>query len=790
MKYLRTIFGITIFTFLVSQNNTYANDLSQTVKGTITDAQSKAPIIGASVVILNTDPLKGSITDIDGSFKIDDVPLGRHIIKISYIGYEDRIIPEVLVGSGKEVVLNATLTESIVKMDEIVISAAEQSKGKTINELASVSAQSFSTEETSRYAATFDDPARAALSFAGVSGGGDDLTNEIVIRGNSPKGLLWRMEGIEIPNPNHFSEQGSSAGGISMLSSSMLANSDFFTGAFPSEYGNALSGVFDLHLRQGNSDKREYAFQAGFLGLALAAEGPFSKNSKASYLINYRYSTLAFFDKIGINIVGENESIVFQDLSFKLHFPTEKAGSFSLWGLGGASSSIEDAVPEEESYYNDDFRTDMNIVGLSHNYFFNNSTFLDTKLSFANTRNRYTSDSLGIFTEDREKFSNSYARASLLLNKKLNAKNTLRFGSIYSSLGYDLFSSEIASLGAPEEVAVDDNGRTGFIQAYGQWQYRLNERLTLNSGVHFSQLALNNSNSLEPRFGMKYKLSGKSSINAGYGIHSRIEAISIYLLKDDEGKQSNKSLDLTKAAHYIVGYETYLRKNLRLKTEAYYQDLYDVPVLLDTDPNVLTRNDAYSLLNEKDAYVPGKMINTGTGSNYGIEVTIEKHFTNNHYFTVTGSLYDSKYIGGDGKERNTVFNSNFIANALGGKEIKVGRSKQNILGLNGRIIWSGGNRTTPIDLAASRAAGRTQYAIDDSADNNIFSTRLPDYMRIDFGIKYRKNTPKASFIWSLNIQNLTGRVNVADEYYSSEDGRIMQEEQLSTFPNFSYRIEF
>ncbi|MGI9544960.1 MAG: carboxypeptidase-like regulatory domain-containing protein, partial [Cyclobacteriaceae bacterium] len=252
--------------FLLSPT-VWAQNLTQTVRGKVVDTQSKSPVIGANVIIVGSDPIQGGVSDTEGNFRIPNVSIGRHNIRVTYIGYEDLVIPELLVGSGKEVVMNINLTESIIKMEELVI---KQEKGKPLNEVATVSALSFSVEETSRYAATFDDPARAALSFAGVRGGGDDVLNEIVIRGNSPRGLLWQIEGIEVPNPNHFAEEGSSAGGISMLSSSVLSNSDFLTGAFPAEYGNALSGVFDIQLRNGNNEKREYAVQAGLLGIALA----------------------------------------------------------------------------------------------------------------------------------------------------------------------------------------------------------------------------------------------------------------------------------------------------------------------------------------------------------------------------------------------------------------------------------------------------------------------------------------------------------------------------------------
>lgn len=352
-------------------------ELTQTIKGRIVDEQSKSPIIGATVILLGSDPILGATTDIEGYFTIYKVPIGRHNVQVTFIGYETQTIPELLVGSGKEVVLNLDLRESVEQLKELVIVADEQAKGQPRNELSSVSSISISVEETSRYAATFDDPARAALTYAGVTTGGDDLLNEIVIRGNSPKGILWRMEGVEVPNPNHFGSIGSSAGGISMLSSNMLANSDFFTGAFTPQYGNATSGIFDLKMRQGNYDKPEHSIGAGLLGVAATSEGPLSKDNRSSYLVNYRYSTLALLENIGLNILSEQEKISFQDLAFKVHVPTQKLGSFSLWGLGGRNTYT--FRPDEtlgETFYDDEIRT-MGVMGLTNVFFLSENTFVE-----------------------------------------------------------------------------------------------------------------------------------------------------------------------------------------------------------------------------------------------------------------------------------------------------------------------------------------------------------------------------------------------------------------------------
>ncbi len=777
-----------MISILSSHFYAFANqDLTQTVKGQVIDAQSLSPIPGATVRVLNTEPVKGAITDLDGYFKIEKVPVGRHHVQISFVGYESKTIPEVLVASGKEVVLNIHLAESIVQMDEVVVTASEQDKGAPLNDFATVSAKSINVEETSRYAATFDDPARAAQSFAGVRGGGDDIQNELVIRGNSPRGMLWRVEGVEVPNPNHFADEGSSSGGISILSNNMLANSDFFTGAFPAQYGNALSGVFDINLRKGNADKREYAFQAGVLGIAMAAEGPFKKGGKASYLMNYRYSTLSLLNQIGLLPIFGEEEIVFQDLSFKLHLPTEKAGTFSFWGLGGLSRDTDLAVPEEGDNFNSNFRSGMGVAGLSHIYFLNKDTFIESKLTSSKGYNSYDSDSLKLQIYDKESFLKTDYRFSTMLNQKFNARNTLRSGIIVSSLGYDLLSSSYESDDDITYTTLDTEGNMFFVQGFSQWQYKASEHITINSGFHYSHLFLENQHALEPRLGMKWAVAKGSSVNLGVGLHSRLESPSLYLSKatlDDGSKvQYNRALEMSKAAHFVLGYEKQLTENVRLKAETYYQHLYNVPIAGSAIAEEWAPS--FSILNSKAGYTDRPLSNDGTGRNYGLELTLEKFLTNGFYYTVTSSLYQSKYTGRDGIERNTRFNGNFTGNIIAGKEFKVGRNKNNLLGFNTRVIYAGGNRKIPINLPQSIAGDRTVWDY-----SNAYDQRLPNYARLDIGVSYRQNKPGHSSILSLNVQNVTARYNVFGEYFDNRTDKVMTSQQLGLLPNLSYRIEF
>ncbi|RDC63468.1 TonB-dependent receptor [Adhaeribacter pallidiroseus] len=768
----------------------FSQNLSQTIRGKVIDRESQTPLIGASISITNLNPVKGSITDAEGNFKLEKVPVGRHTLKINYIGYEEQTIPELLLGSGKELVLTVGLTESIRQMDEVVITA-QPDKGKPLNDMATLSARSISVEETKRYAASVNDPARAAMSYAGVATT-DDGGNEIVVRGNSPKGILWRLEGIEVPNPNHFGEEGASGGGISILSVNMIDNSDFFTGAFPAEYGNALSGIFDMKLRSGNNEKREHALQVGLLGVDFATEGPIKKNYKGSYLANYRYSTLGILSKIGVNIGGDAIP-EFQDFSFKVLLPSTKAGIFTLWGIGGYSTQAQEAVrdasewKEKEDRFDDIFKSGMGATGLSHVYFVNSKAYLETVLSLSGNFTKYRYDSIGtdynVNTIYQESFKNYAGRASVLYNHKINNQHTVRVGAIYSNLNFNLFSE-----GRNEdhnnqiERFVDNKGGTGLWQGYGQWKYRISEKVTLNTGLHYMRLALNGNSALEPRLGIRWNFAPNQALGAAFGTHSRNESMAVYFVQQPIGNgqysQSNKDLELTKARHYVLSYDRLLREDLRFKVETYYQQLYNLAISPDS-------NNTLAALNSRNGLMPDSLVSNGTGRNYGVEMSLEKFFTNNYYFLVTSSLYNSKYTAADGIERNTRFNGQHILNALGGKEFKVGKNSGNLIGLNVRLLWAGGNRYTPLNIEQSRLQGKAVYY-----EKQSFASQAPDYFRTDIRVSYRKNRPKASYILSLDIQNATNRLNFYNQYYDEDTQSLKISTQTGLIPVLNYRIEF
>lgn len=770
-----------------------AQNLTQTVKGRVIDVDTYTPLLGVTIVLMNSDPLRGCITDFDGNFKLDNVPVGRQSFLISFIGYEDVYRSEVPVASGREVVLNIQMKESIVSMDEVRV-VAHRDKSQALNVMANISSHQISVESTSRVAAGISDPARTAQSYAGVSSA-DDEGNELVIRGNSPRGMSYRMEGIEIPNPNHFPNgEGGTGGGVSALSSQVLSNSDFFTSAFPSEYGNALSGVFDLKLRKGNAEKREYALQLGVLGAQVAAEGPFVKGKQASYLVNYRYSTLEMLSKIGIDISGGDVIPTFQDLSYKIYLPTKKAGYFSFWGLAGKSSAGSNHLADSTlwTYRSDRYGYTENhklaINGLTHNYIFKNGkTYVRTVAAYSSTGSNVLEDSLGhayvnALTQD-ENLDYGTLSINSFINHKFNSRHIIRTGLTAHHQTFSLYMKDYNYEEKILETLISNSGSTQMMEGYFQWQYRMSEKLELNTGLHASYMFLNEDFVIEPRLGLTWKVNNKNSINLGAGLHSKAEPLSIYLAEqeapDGTISKPNMNLGITKSAHFVAGYNWNFAPDFRLKTEVYYQHLYNVPVK-DGDTT-----GTISALNFSSGYTNEQLSNKGTGRNYGIELTMEKFFSKNYYMLATASLFESKYKMPDFEERNTTFNSGYIFNLVGGKEFKVGKNKQNILGANMRLIWRGGYRTIPLNLEESILQNKDVRDYD-----RAYQTKAPDYFRVDLGVSFRRNKPNWSWIVSLDLQNATNRLNVGDAYYSPETQNVEKWYMNGLIPILNYRIEF
>jgi len=784
MKLLLTLFAVTSFS-LFSQN------LTQTIRGTVIDKQTLQPIIGARVVLLESNPVIGAVTNIEGQFRLENVPVGRQSISVTYLGYEQVTIQNLAVSS-KEMVLNIEMTEAVNALSEVEVTA--EKKGETINKMANVSIRSFSVEQSNRFAGAHNDVARMAQNFAGVQGT-DDSRNDIVIRGNSPAGVLFRMEGIDIPNPNHFARFGTTGGPISMLNNNVLSNSDFLTGAFPSEYGNATAGVFDLKMRTGNNEQHEYMFQFGFNGAELMAEGPFSDSSQASFLLSYRYSTLFIFQYLGINI-GTSASPDYQDLSFKLNFP-HKNGTTSIFGIGGLSVvqlKAEDAKDSTDLFTLDNsntyYKSNVGAFGITHKQRIGKTSFLNFSAGMQTSLNFIINDTVDLnyqnpFLTFMSNSTISKQTSDFYYNKKISAKQSFKIGLHNDIYFLNLNDSIYRNDDSAYDVLRSFKGNTFLVQPYAQYQLRPTQRITINLGVHGQILTLNKEAFIEPRGGISWNISENDRISFGYGLHSQMQPMEMYFRQEEingEMIKPNQDVKFSKSHHAVIGYQRSFRFGISAKLEAYYQYLFDIPI--DDDSS------QFSMANfggDFNTALPINMVNEGTGRNYGAELTLEKYLDKGFYFLITTSLYQSKYTPSDGVEYNTSFNGNFTYNTLIGYELKFrpGKRKQCSMTFDVKYTLNGGKRYTEILLTES------QFFNTEIRDwQNTNAMRYPNYQRGDIRIAFKMVGKKVTQEWAADIQNITNYKNIFWTQYNVYSGQIETTYQTGFLPIAQYRIYF
>lgn len=779
---------------------------TQNIRGTVTDALTHEPIAYATIQLVD-DPTQGTVADENGKFSLCCIPVGRHSLRCQFVGYEPAVMNELLLTSAKELFVDFTMNESMNTLEDVVVRPSIV-KERTLNRLVTTGGRMFSIEEASRYAGGFDDPARLATSFAGVASGG--ATNGISIHGNAPHLLAWHLEDIEIPNPNHFSDISVLGGGIfSSLSAMCIGNSDFLTCAFPAEYGNAVSGVFDMKMRNGNDQKYENTLQVGVGGIDIASEGPLNKKNGSSYLANYRYSMTGLANKLHM-IDMQGQVMDYQDLNFKLNFPTEKAGTFTFWGTGLIDGFHNEASPNkwksksDECYsYSDQY---MGASGIGHNITLCHGQ-LHSSLGYTYSRDELGTDTYILpdgfdFTAKDTKgldkspyfrgyrtYTNLTARTSY--SHRFGPHWNAQYGVIYTAMLFDVSLREaFIAHQAMHDICVN-NGNTCLITAFTTQSFNLSNKTTLNLGLNAQYLALNNANVVEPRTGITYKVNERSSIALAYGLHSRAEKTDIYFTREvpdptktgdwnatSSDRLVNKELGFTRSHHLMLTYNYKINEQTSLKVEPYYQKLFDVPVEHGT---------SYSVLNRQEFYLDKALVNEGEGRNYGVDITLERYLNRGWYGMINGSFFSSRYKGGDDIWRHTAFDRNFIINIMGGKEWMLGHHHNDMLSINIKATYQGGDRYTPIDRDATLAHPDLIAQCDNTRS---YSLQRDPMLIVHYTISYKLNRNNKTHEFSIKHINCTGTKSFYGyEYNYHKDTFTPQTFNLS-LPNVSYKIEF
>jgi hypothetical protein len=801
---------IALFIFLIIGAMAVGAQNVQTIRGQVVDKESRISIPGVNVVLMtDTAQLTGTTTDVNGMFRMEKVPVGRHSLGFSSIGYKPVQLRDLVVGSGRELVIAVELEETITELQEFEVKA--NAGGQVRNEMALIGARQFSVEETERYAGSRGDPGRMASNYAGVQGA-DDSRNDIVIRGNSPQGVLWRFEGVNIPNPNHFAIPGTSGGPVTIINNKYLDDSDLFTGAFPAEYSNATAGVFDLRMRNGNNEKHEATVQFGFLGTEVLLDGPIDRKTRSSYLVSYRYSTSQLFQFMGIK-VGTDAIPRYQDGAFRVSLPIGSRTHLALWGIGG-DSSIDIVLSEQEEpdtatlIYGDNdrdqyFRSRMATVGATFSRSIDENTYLKVTAAAGHSQvrshheyiyrhvqdDRYMVDSLPEML--RYQFVEEKFALYSSINRKFGRRTTLKAGLnmelqplSYVDSARRIMVGNVAGNQLDDwRVRWDASASVQQLQPYIQMKHQLSEKNTITVGItgFHSTINDNSTSPIEPRAAFTHEFKGGQRVSIGYGLHSQLQPGYLYFYRNETtGHMMNRGIGLSKSHHFVIAYDRSIGNSIRFRSEVYHQYLFNVPVTAEPS--------AFSLINSGAGFqrlFPDSLVNKGLGRNSGIELTIERPFKKGYYFLLTASLFDADYRGSDGIWRNTSFNGHFALNALLSKEFSI--KDRSVITVGGKVTATGGRWYGNVDREASDAA--QEIVFEDATMN---TRQFRPYFRTDLKLGYRWNRPKVMHEFGVDLINLTGQRNILTLTYAPghpTGDPIREEYQLGFLPIFYYKLE-
>ena len=778
---------------------------AETLRGTVKDAITGEPLIGATVKIVELENA-AAIADIDGKYQINLAKGGRYTIEANYVGYEPSVTKEILISGAKEVVLDITLRENSTELKEVVV-RPRVNKEATVNPTVLTGGVMLSMEEASRFAGGYNDPARLVMSFAGVSGEADG--SGLSIHGNAPERMQYRIEGVEVFTPNHFNDLWNAGYGlVSALNSNVIGNSDFFTSTFNANYNNALSGVFDVKMRPGNNTKYENILQIGTVSEELTLEGPISRKHNSSYIVNYRYGFTSLVDKLGL-IDTDGSHMSFQDFSWKLNFPTKRAGTFSVFGLGFFDTNWDERmkIKDTHSAYDasdNDSKLAQLLAGVSHKILLGNKWTWRSTLAYNMQHIKADEYYYGLkrdendvliypleYEEPEKKYLFSKQKTNedriifnTELSKQVNDKWLTQFGGEYSHRFFNLVYRSADRLYAPVETMKDITNMkddTGLASVFWQNLYKFNDHLSATAGISANYFLYSKKYSVEPRVSMKWDPNEKNSFALGYGLHSMVEKLDAYFYRDDDGKLVNKDLGLTKAHHFQATYMYKFNSNLTLRANAYYQYGFNTPVGID--------GSTYCVTNRYFNFTDEPLVNKGNTRNYGADITLEHYMSHGFFGQTNISLYRSQYRGVDKVWRNQMYDRRFMFKILGGKEWIIGK---NVLNVSAKYSIQGGLRYTPIDVEQMNANIDAGIVNDEPIykDNEAFTKHFKPTGIIDLTVSYKINKKRVSHTIAFEGLNILGTDTPMFQRFDLGTRQVRIDKGGISLPNIFYRLDF
>lgn len=734
---------------LLTSFSAIAQESVQVIRGKITNATTQIPVSRATILIQGNSDYDVK-SDSLGQFEIP-VALGKYSLLVQSKNFKSVFRKNVVVVAGKQQVQDFELDEFKVELDSVTVKP--QITSENIN---------LDLWNIQRMAAVFYDPGRQVNAHAGVVNT-DDQSNNVSVRGTSPNYVQWKIEGVEIVNPNHLENAGTlndrpslNGGGVSMFSAQLLQNSEFQFAPFDPTMGNASSGIFDMKLRNGNNAKTEHIIQASLLGLDVSMEGPFSKKSAASYLFNCRYSTVGLLSLMGVNF--GDEKINYMDLSYMVTYP-HKRGQIKLFGVLGSSENIylgktdSTKLELQKDLLNINYRSFTTINGINNLVTLSNSMFLKSIVAYSTkevSRTSSSSSNLWSAPDERDNYTQQKISTLNYISKRFNNWLRLKTG-VYVNYFINEVHSSVNDFAFASGKISDP-----IIEPFVSFEGTILKKLEFKTGFHGMYLPNISYFSLQPRILLKYSISDIESISFNYGLSSQLQPSYIYLTNVE-----NRDLKPTISNSFSLIHQLKI-KRISIKNEFYYQLFNHIPV----DPTI--GFSAFNYFNEQPTSI---MEQNGKATVYGYDLTIERDFKN-FYIIASSSIYNSEYrIGSLNKKAR--FNTGYNFALTTGKEFAL-KSGNKFISTDIRAVFRNGFREPNTDYV-------NQY---------VYETQLPEYNRIDLRISYRKNRKNSSVIWAIDIENVANNHNVSYHYYDAYTKKVETKYQLGLIPVLSYKVLF
>lgn len=757
--------SIIIALLVIVSVNIYSQNGFGTISGQVREANTKLPLVAANIILIGTD--LGAATDVNGNFFIKNVPSNTYQIRASIIGYRSQIKTDIIVQPGKVTQVDFELTAETIQLNNVEVRAEYFSR----NILQPNSIKSFSYEEIRRSPGGFEDVVRALSILPGVAQA-DAGRNDLIVRGGAPSENLYVVDGLEIPNINHFGTQGATGGPLSYINLDFVRETSFSTGGFSVMYGDKLSSVLSIDLRQGRNDRVGGKATISATQFGLNLEGP-ALTENSNFIFSARRSYLDFiFKAAGFAFVPE-----YYDVLSKYEYKIDNKNSLSFLFIGAFDNvKFFNDTPEKRFDNSRILGSDQTqyATGLSYRRLFSNG-FMNIYLSRNFTDfNSIQSDTLlnPIFKNiSREEENN----LKLDVVHKFSPTVEMNFGVSSKFIEFDsdiLFPFFVTSFGDTLSINSLNQSQNFFKGAsYINFNFLFFNRLITNVGVRFDYFdALNTKYYLSPRFSLSFPLTSITNLNFSTGIFYQTPSY-IWLIADN----SNRDLKSIKVNQYILGFDHQLNDDALLKVEGFIKDYSNYPtskkrpylVLANTGAGFSGSDDNYS------SFGLEPLVSSGFGISKGIEISVQKKLSDTPYYGIFSFTYaKTDFTSLDGIKRDGAYDQNWIINLSGG--YKINKHWE----VSTKFRFASGRPYTPFQTNGTQLV----------ADYN--SRRLKSAHSLDLRVDRRWNFQGWSLITYLDIQNIYNQKNLSGIRWDRQKNQVDESSSIGILPSIGISAEF